>query len=44
MIGAGGGSRAVCYGLAQEGAREIRVVNRSFDAREKIAEEFGGAA
>jgi shikimate dehydrogenase len=41
VIGAGGGSRAVCYGLAQEGAREIRVVNRSFDRARKIAEEFG---
>jgi shikimate dehydrogenase len=41
VIGAGGGSRAVCYGLAQEGAREIRVVNRSFDRAKKIAEEFG---
>jgi shikimate dehydrogenase len=41
VIGAGGGSRAVCYGLAQEGAKEIRVVNRSFDRAKKIAEEFG---
>jgi shikimate dehydrogenase len=41
VIGAGGGSRAVCYGLAQEGAREIRVVNRSFERAKKIAEEFG---
>ncbi len=31
VIGAGGGSRAVCYGLAQEGAKEIRLVNRSLD-------------
>ena len=42
VIGAGGGSRAVCYGLAQEGAREIRVVNRSFARAQEIAEEFGG--
>src|SRR5438105_8171761 len=41
VIGAGGGSRAVCYALAQEGAREIRIVNRSFDRAQKIAEEFG---
>src|SRR5262245_16221228 len=41
VVGAGGGSRAVCYGLAQEGAREIRLVNRSFDRAKKIAEEFG---
>jgi shikimate dehydrogenase len=41
VVGAGGGSRAVCYGLAQEGAREIRLVNRSFDRAKKIGEEFG---
>jgi shikimate dehydrogenase len=42
VIGAGGGSRAVCYGLAQEGAREIRVVNRTLARAQGIAEEFGG--
>jgi len=42
VIGAGGGSRAVCYGLAQEGAREIRLVNRTLARAKAIAEEFGG--
>ena len=42
VIGAGGGSRAVCYGLAQEGAREIRLVNRTFARAQAIADEFGG--
>ncbi len=42
VIGAGGGSRAVCYGLAQEGAREIRLVNRTSARAKAIAEEFGG--
>src|SRR5260221_10203929 len=42
VIGAGGGSRAVCYGLAQEGAREIRLVNRSLARAKGIAEEVGG--
>jgi shikimate dehydrogenase len=42
VIGAGGGSRAVCYGLAQEGAREIRLVNRTLARAEGIADEFGG--
>ena len=42
VIGAGGGSRAVCYGLAQEGAKEIRVVNRTLARAQGIAEEFGG--
>lgn len=42
VIGAGGGGRAVCYGLLQEGAPEIRLVNRTRDKAEAIAEEFGG--
>jgi shikimate dehydrogenase len=42
VIGAGGGSRAVCYGLAREGAREIRLVNRTFDRAKALADEFGG--
>ena len=42
VIGAGGGSRAVCYGLLQEGATEIRLVNRTFARAEAIAAEFGG--
>ena len=40
VIGAGGGSRAVCYGLAQEGAREIRLVNRTFARAKGIADEL----
>jgi shikimate dehydrogenase len=42
VIGAGGGARAVCYALAQEGAKEIRLVNRTLDRARKIAEDFGG--
>ncbi|MGB5081168.1 MAG: shikimate dehydrogenase [Burkholderiales bacterium] len=42
VIGAGGGSRAVCYGLAQEGAKEIRLVNRTFARAKGIADAFGG--
>jgi len=41
VIGAGGGSRAVCYGLAQECARDIRVVNRSLDRAKELAKDFG---
>ena len=40
VIGAGGGSRAVCYGLLREGAREIRLVNRTRARAEMIAEEL----
>jgi shikimate dehydrogenase len=42
VLGAGGGSRAVCYGLMQEGAKEIRLVNRTLARAQAIAEEFGG--
>ena len=42
VIGAGGGSRAVCYGLAQEGAREIRLVNRTGERAKEIERAFGG--
>jgi shikimate dehydrogenase len=40
VIGAGGGSRAVCYGLAREGAKEIRLINRTFSRTKGIADEF----
>jgi shikimate dehydrogenase len=41
VIGAGGGSRAVCYGLMQEGAKEIRLVNRNLERAERLAADFG---
>jgi len=41
VIGAGGGSRAVCYGLAREGAKEIRLVNRTLVRAQEIAVQFG---
>lgn len=43
VLGAGGGARAVCYALMQEGAPEIRVVNRSFERAQQLADEFGGS-
>jgi shikimate dehydrogenase len=42
VIGGGGGARAVCYGLMQEGAPEIRLINRTLERAEAIAAEFGG--
>lgn len=42
VIGAGGGGRAVCYALLQEGATEIRLVNRTLEKAQAIADEFGG--
>ena len=41
VIGAGGGSRAVCYGLMQEGVKEIRLLNRGFERAQTLADEFG---
>ena len=41
VIGAGGGSRAVCYGLMQEGAKEIRLVNRNLERAQALAADFG---
>jgi shikimate dehydrogenase len=41
VIGAGGGSRAVCYGLIQEGAKEIRLVNRNLEKAQALASNLG---
>jgi shikimate dehydrogenase len=41
VVGAGGGARAVCWGLLQEGAKEIRLVNRTLARAQAIAKEFG---
>jgi shikimate dehydrogenase len=40
VIGAGGGARAVVYSLAERGAREIRVVNRTRARADALAREF----
>src|SRR5438309_5833533 len=40
VIGAGGGAHAVCYALAEAGAKEIRLVNRTFERAKKIEEDF----
>jgi shikimate dehydrogenase len=42
VIGAGGGARAVVYSLADRGAREIRLFNRTFDRAKALEQEFGG--
>jgi shikimate dehydrogenase len=41
VLGAGGGARAVIVSLAERGAREIRVCNRSFDKALALAHAFG---
>ncbi len=42
VIGAGGGGRAVVYALLNEGAQEVRLVNRTTEKAQIIADEFGG--
>lgn len=42
VLGAGGGARAVVHGLAEKGATEIRLINRSFDRALTIADQFSG--
>jgi shikimate dehydrogenase len=41
VLGAGGGARAVIVALAEQGAREIRLCNRTFDRAETLAAEYG---
>lgn len=41
VMGAGGGARAVVWALAQRGAKEIRLVNRTFARAQALADDFG---
>ena len=41
VCGAGGGSRAVIAGLIEAGAREIRVINRTFERAKQFEHDFG---
>src|SRR3954447_20428857 len=43
VLGAGGASRAVVASLAAQGAREIRVTNRTFGKAREIADAVGSA-
>src|SRR3989441_7637115 len=42
VIGARGGSRPVCYRLAQERAQGVRLLNRTFGRAKGISDEFRG--
>ena len=42
VVGAGGAARAVVYALAERGAREIRLVNRTFERAAALAGRIGG--
>src|SRR5438445_2715205 len=41
VLGAGGAARAVVASLAAQGAKEIRLVNRTFERAQGIADEYG---
>jgi shikimate dehydrogenase len=41
VVGAGGAARAVAYALAESGAPEIRLINRTFERARDLANEFG---
>lgn len=41
VLGAGGAARAVVLSLADRGAREIRLLNRTFQKAQDLATEFG---
>jgi shikimate dehydrogenase len=41
IMGAGGGARAVVASLAERGAKEIRVANRTFARAQQLALDFG---
>lgn len=43
VIGAGGGARAILYGLIERGALEIRLCNRTLARAQTLAQEFGAA-
>lgn len=42
VLGAGGSARAILVALAERGAKEIRLCNRSLDKAQALAAEFGG--
>jgi shikimate dehydrogenase len=42
VIGAGGGGRAIVYAMLDQGAPEIRLVNRTAEKADAIAAEFDG--
>jgi shikimate dehydrogenase len=42
IVGAGGGARAVAWSLAERGAPEIRIVNRTRERARALRREFGG--
>ena len=42
VLGAGGAARAIVLSLAERGAKEIRLINRTLEKAQGLADEFGG--
>lgn len=42
VLGAGGGARAVVYSLVEQGATELRLLNRTFERAQALQQDFGG--
>jgi len=42
VLGAGGAARAVVLSLAEQGARDIRLLNRTQETAQRLADELGG--
>ncbi len=42
VLGGGGGARAICHALVEDGAPEVRLVNRNRDRAEAVAADIGG--
>jgi shikimate dehydrogenase len=43
VLGAGGSSRAVVFGLLERGVKQVHLVNRTFDRARSLADRFGAA-
>ncbi len=43
ILGAGGGARSLVVALIERGAKEVRLINRTFERADAIAKEFGAA-
>lgn len=42
IVGAGGAARSILAAMVEQGAREIRLVNRTYERAQKLAAELGG--
>jgi len=43
ILGAGGAARAILVAMIERGAKEVRLINRTFEKAERLAKEFGAA-